>query len=240
VREPRRRDLAGGPGQRATRAETRAFFRQNARTLLCHHFGVAFIVAPIYGLVNWLPAYFVRIHHLPVPTFSVWYGIGGGIAGTLSAISVGYVASWLKANGHADATYRTMLIGGIGITIANCIAPLLPTPVLAMAGYVIGGIFVNYTPSQALAAIAEMTPNQLRGFVTSIYILVVGIAGAGLGPYFFGLVTDHVFADPTKIHYSMALVTALMGTIGIALIAYGLKAFRGSPSRVTWDAGTGP
>jgi MFS family permease len=237
VREPQRRDLAGGTARRASWAETRTFFRQNLRTLLCHNFGVAFIVAPIYGLVNWLPTYFVRIHEVPVPTFSVWYGLGGGLAGTASAISVGYVTGWLKNKGYADATYRTMLIGAIGISIGNGLAPLLPTPVLAMAGYVIAGIFVNYTPSQALAAIAEITPNQLRGFVTSIYILIVGIAGAGLGPWAFGLATDHVFEDPLKIHYSMVLVTFVMGAIGIALIAYGLKSFRGSLSRVTWSAG---
>lgn len=236
MREPPRRDLAGGPGRRAGWAETRAFFRQNWTTLLCHHLGVAFIVAPIYGLVNWLPAYFVRIHDWPVPTFSVYYGIGGGVAGTLSAISSGYVTGWFKTRGYVDAAFRTMLVGGIGITLGNSIAPLLPTPVLALSGYVIAAIFVNYTPSQALAAIAEMTPNQLRGFVTSIYILVIGIVGAGLGPAAVGWTTDYIFADPMKIQYSLVLVTVVMGAIGISLIALGLRTYRASLSRATWSA----
>jgi len=71
--------------------------------------------------------------------------------------------------------------------------------------------------------------------VTAVYILVIGIGGAGLGPFAMGWVTDNVFGDPQKIHYSMALVTFVMGTIGTFLIAYGLKAFRGSLSRVTWS-----
>jgi MFS family permease len=86
-----------------------------------------------------------------------------------------------------------------------------------------------------LAAIAEMTPNQMRGTVTAVYVLVIGIGGAGLGPFAMGWVTDNVFGDPMKIHYSMALVTLVMGTIGTTLIAYGLRAFRGSLSRVTWS-----
>jgi MFS family permease len=234
VREPARRDLAGGTGQRASWAETRAFLRQNRTTLLCHHFGVAFIMMAVYGWVNWMPAFFVRIHEWPVATFSIWYGIFGGIAGIVSAISSGFATNWLKNRGYVDATMRTVLIGGLGLTIGTSIAPLLPSPELALAGYCIAGVFTNYPPAQALAAIAEMTPNQVRGFVTSIYILVVGIAGAGLGPFAMGWVTDNVFGDQQKVHYSMALVTFVMGMLGVALIARGLSAYRGSLSRVNW------
>ena len=50
-----------------------------------------------------------------------------------------------------------------------------------------------------------------------------------------GWVTDHVFADPLKINYSMALVTFVMGVSGTALIAIGLGPFAGvspgSPGR---------
>mgnify|MGYP003949837683 FL=1 len=130
---------------------------------------------------------------------------------------------------------RTVFIGGVGLTISTSIAPLMPTPELALAFYVIAGLFANYPTAQALAAIAEITPNQLRGIITALYVLVIGIGGAGLGPFAMGWVTDNVFGDPLKIHYSMALVTLVMGTIGTILIAYGLKAFRGSLSRVTWS-----
>jgi MFS family permease len=234
VREPARRDLAKVEGGRASWAEIRAFLRQNRTTLLCHHFGVAFIVMAIYGWINWLPTLFVRLHHWSVPQFSIWYGIFGGLAGIASAISSGFVTNWLKKKGYVDGTMRTVLIGGIGLTIGTSIAPLMPTPELVLAGYCITGIFTNFPPAQALSAVAEMTPNQLRGFVTSLYILVIGIAGAGLGPVIMGRVTDTVFGDPMKIHYSMALVTFVMGTLGSCLIAYGLKEFRGSMSRVTW------
>jgi MFS family permease len=237
VREPARRDLAKSTGTRASWVEIRAFLRQNRTTLLCHHFGVAFIVLAVYGWVNWLPTLFVRLHGWTVPQFSIWYGIFGGLAGILSAIASGWFANWLKARGHADGTLRTVLIGGIGLTVGTSIAPLLPSPELVLAGYCIAGLFTNFPTAQALAAVAEITPNQLRGFVTALYILVIGIAGAGLGPPIMGFVTDAVFGDPMKIHYSVALVTFVMGTLGVTLIAYGLKSYRASLSRVTWVQG---
>ncbi len=231
VREPARRDLAKTGG---SWPETRAFLRQNRTTLLCHHFGVAFIVLAVYGWVNWLPTMFVRLHGWTVPQFSIWYGIFGGLAGIVSAIASGYVTNWFKARGHTDGTMRTVLVGGFGLTLGTSIAPLLPAPELVLAGYCIAGLFTNFPPAQALSAVAEITPNQLRGFVTSIYILVVGIAGAGFGPVVMGWVTDNVFGDPQKVHYSMALVTFVMGSAGVALVAYGLKSYRDSLTRVTW------
>jgi len=234
VREPARRDLARG-GRQASWPEIRAFLRQNRTTLLCHHFGVACNVLAVYGWVNWLPALFVRLHHWTIPQFSIWYGIFGGSAGILSAIASGYVTNWMKHRGHSDGAMRTVLIGGIGLTVCTGLAPLLPTPELVLAGYCLAGLFANFAPSQALAAVAEITPNQLRGFVTSLYILVIGIAGAGLGPWIMGLVTDKVFGDPLKIHYSIALVTIVMGLLGIGLVSHGLKAYRESLARAGWQ-----
>jgi MFS family permease len=177
----------------------------------------------------------VRLHHWTIPQFSIWYGIFGGSAGIISAIASGYVTNWMKRRGHSDGAMRTVLIGGIGLTLCTGLAPLLPTPWLVLAGYCLAGLFANFAPSQALAAVAEITPNQLRGFVTSIYVLVIGIAGAGLGPWIMGLVTDKVFGDPLKIHYSIALVTIVMGLLGIGLVSYGLKAYRESLARAGWQ-----
>ena len=235
VREPARRDLAGGPDSRASRAEIVAFLKQNKTTLICHHYGVAFIIMAVYGWVNWMPTFFARIHDWSIASFSIYYGIFGGITGIISAISSGFMSNWFKSKGFTDGTLRTVMFGGIGLTLGTSVAPLMPSPEMALALYVMAGVFANWSPAQALAAIAEMTPNQMRGFVTSIYILIIGIGGAGLGPFAMGWVTDNIFGDKDSIHYSMALVTFVMGTIGTLLIAYGLKAFRGSVSRVTWS-----
>ena len=131
---------------------------------------------------------------------------------------------------------RTVLIGGCGLTIGTAVAPLMPTPELALACYVLAGLFANYPPAQALAAIAEITPNQMRGTITAGYVLIIGIGGAGLGPFAIGWVTDNVFGDPMRIHHSMALVTLVMGSAGTVLIAMGLRSYRASLARVDWSS----
>ncbi|MGB1876860.1 MAG: MFS transporter, partial [Rhodospirillaceae bacterium] len=240
VREPKRKEFAKDKSDKASWAEIFAFLKQNKTTLICHHFGVAFILMAVYGWVNWMPSLFSRVHEWTVPEFSLWYGIFGGLFGIVSAISSGFVTIWFKDNGKADGAMRTVLWGGAGLTIGTTIAPLMPSPELCIAAFAIAGVFSNWPPAQALAAVNEMTPNQLRGVVTSVYILVIGIGGAGLGPFAMGWVTDNVFGDPNQIHYSMALVTVVMGSLGTLLIAYGLKAYRESLSRVDWMTGGNP
>ena len=236
VPEPKRQNLSSDLGASASFAETWAFMKLNRRSLLCHHFGVAFVVLALYGWVNWLPTFFLRIHEWEVARFSVIYGIFGGLTGIFSAISSGYVTNWFKKKGYPDGAMRTVITGGIGLTIFTSLAPLMPTPELALAGFAVAGIFVNYAPAQALTALNEITPNQLRGLVVSFYILVIGIGGAGLGPFAVGWVTDNLFQDPQAIDYSMALVTAVMGVIGCFLLTMGIKPYQESLSRVDWEA----
>jgi len=235
VREPARQSLAKDLSESASWADTRAFLKLNRTTLLCHHFGVAFVLLALYGWINWMPTFFLRIHEWDVAKFSVAYGILGGATGIISALSSGYVTNWIKDLGYTDGAMRAVLLGAVGLTIFTSIAPLMPTPVLSLVMYALGGLFVNYPAAQALTALNDITPNQLRGFIVSIYVLIIAIGGAGLGPYAMGWVTDNVFKDPQLVHYSMALVTAAMGVVGILLLAIGLKPYRESRARVHWE-----
>ena len=230
VREPKRKEIAKNQNKRATWKEIFSFFSKNKTALLLHHFGVAFVLMAIYGWVNWLPALFLRIHEWTVPQFSLYYGIFGGFFGILSAISSGYVTNWFKDNGRAEGSMLTVLWGSIGITIGTGIAPLMPTPEMTLALFAVAGIFANWPSAQALLAINEITPNQLRGTITAIYILVIGIGG----PFAMGWATDNIFGDPQKINYSMSLVTIVMGSIGSLLIFLSLKSFRTSLSNANW------
>jgi MFS family permease len=234
VREPARRDLAKGAKAGASLADTLAFLKKNKLTLFCHNLGVALVIMAVYGWVNWMPTFFVRIHDWSPAKFSFYYGIFGGLCGIISALSSGFVTAWFKKRGYVDGTMRTVLWGSVGLTLGAGVAPLMPTPELALGLFALTGIFSNWPTAQALMALNEMTPNQLRGLLTSIYIFVVGLLSAGFGPFAMGWVTDNVFADKQAVHYSMALVTLVTGALGSVLITFGLKSYRASLSRVDW------
>ncbi|MEO8501132.1 MAG: MFS transporter [Vicinamibacteria bacterium] len=235
VKEPKRLDLAAANKGRASWAETRAFLSLNRTTFFCQFVGVALWLMSVYGFVNWMPSYFVRVHGWSPAKFSVQYGLFGGLAGIVSALTAGGAASWLRLRGYADGTLRGCLLGCVGATIGAAVAPLLPTPELALGLYVLTGLFLNYPTVLSLSAIAEVTPNEMRALVTSIYILLTGLLSSGLGPIAVGFVTDSVFHDKQAIGLSLSLTTAITGGLGSGLIWYGLRAYRESLARVTWQ-----
>lgn len=234
VKEPRRLDLAAAHKGRASWAETRAFLGTNRMTFFCQFAGVALVVMSVYGFVNWLPSYFLRVHGWSPARFSIQYGIFGGLAGIASALSAGGAAAFLRRRGYADGTLRACALGCAGATAGATVAPLMPTPEWALGLYVLTGLFLNYPTVLSLSAIAEVTPNEMRALVTSIYILLIGLVSSGLGPIAVGFVTDSVFRDKQAIGLSLALVTAVTGGLGSALVFHGLAAYRESLGRVTW------
>jgi MFS family permease len=234
VKEPIRRDVAKDAGTGPSLADTMGFLRQNKATLLLHNLGTALVIMSLYGWLNWIPTFFLRIHGWSPAKFSFLFGIFGGTAGMVSALSSGFVTAWFRRRGFSDGALRTVLLGSVGVTVGASLAVLLPAPGLALGAFALTSLVANYPPSQALAALNEMTPNRLRGLVTSIYIFVVGLISAGLGPFAVGWVTDNVFGDQQAIHHSIALVTFLAGAAGSVLIARGLLHFRGSLGRVDW------
>lgn len=234
VSEPKRKDLAAKEKGKASWAEIKAFLIQNNATLLCHHIGISMVIMSIYAWVNWMAVYFERVHQWGPAKFAVTYGIPGSIMGVLSAITSAWLGSKLKQKGYVDGTMRACLIGSIGVVAGGVISPQMPTPELAVAAFALTGIFANYPTVLALTAISEIAPNEMRGFITSTYIFLVGLVASGLGPLLTGWTTDHIFADKMQIANSLSLVTIVTGAIGCSLIAYSFKFYRGSLARATW------
>lgn len=234
VKEPVRKDLAAREKGKASFDEIKAFFRKNKRTLICHHVGISLVIMSIYAWVNWMAVYFERIHQWGPAKFAITYGVPGLFVGVISALSAGWLAGKIKSSGKIDGTLRVCLWGCIGCVAGGVIAPQMPTPELAIAAFVLTGLFSNYPSVLALASISEIVPNEMRGFVTSTYIFLVGLISSGLGPLLTGWVTDYVFGDKMQIANSLSLVTVVTGTLGCLVLAYGLKGYRDSLSRVTW------
>jgi MFS family permease len=158
------------------------------------------------------------------------------IAGIFSALSAGWFATWLKDRGYTDGTLRGCMIGCAGCVIGAMLGPLMPTPQLALTVYILTGIFANYPSVLGLAAIAEITPNEMRGTITAIYIMLIGLLSSGIGPFAVGVFTDYVFGAKEMIGMSMVAVTILTGVTGVAVLWAGLKPYRESLSRATWQA----
>jgi MFS family permease len=232
VREPPRREIAMADRAGASMADIRTFVRQNRMTLLCHHLGITLVVMTVYGFVNWMPTFFLRVHGWQPQQFAQTYGFYALFAGVFSAVSSGWLATWFKDRGYADGTLRACVIGCAGcVLIGGVTAPLMPDPSLSLLAFIITAIFANYPSVLGLTSIAEIVPNQMRGTVTAVYTMMIGLVSSGLGPFAVGLLTDHVFGDRAAIGQSIVALSVLAGVPGVLLLAFGLRFYRASLAR---------
>jgi len=236
VREPKRRELANKDQGRASGAQIRGFMTQNRRTLICHHLGLALTIMTAYGFGNWMPTFFLRVHGWPPQRFSIVYGAITTVFAILMPLAAAWLAGWLKKRGVVDATWRVAIAGSFGCTICGALAPLMPTPETSLLVYIFAGLFASLPAVLAIIAISEFVPNEMRGVITAVYFLLIGLLSTGLGPFAVGLATDYLFQDKAAIGRSLSLVSLVTGLPGGILLVIGLGSFRESLSRATWVA----
>ena len=70
----------------------------------------------------------------------------------------------------------------------------------------------------AVAALQEITPNQMRGQVSAIYLFCLSLFGMGFGPTIVAAFTDHLFASDTALPQSIALTIGLAAPLGALLL----------------------
>ena len=96
--------------------------------------------------------------------------------------------------------------------------------VIALFGPLI--FFASLSMALAPAALQVVTPNQMRGQVSAVWMLVLNLVTAGAGPAVVGVITDYVFGDPLAVGKSIALVNCLAGPLAALTLWAALKPFR--------------
>jgi MFS family permease len=75
------------------------------------------------------------------------------------------------------------------------------------------------------AALQIITPNQMRGQVSALYMFIFNIVGYGLGPTTVALFTDYVFHAESALRYSITAVSAIVAPTAALVVWYGLKPY---------------
>ena len=222
--EPVRRGLGAAEGGAANAARplshALAFARRNARVLATHHLGFALLSFSSYGASAWLPAMFQRVHGWDVAQFGLVYGIIVFVGSSAGAISGGVLADALARRGHRDSKMR------VGWLAAIAWLPFgIAFPLVAPAAFLSAMPF-----GVAPAAIQEITPNALRGQISSIYLFVINLVGLAIGPLVIALFTDYVFDEArwgaSGIRWSMLVTTTFAHVVAALLLGRGLAEFR--------------
>jgi MFS family permease len=128
------------PVRRGGRTQTRSvplrelftYVKDNRKTYLSHHLGIAFVTLAGNAAIAWVPTYFVRHHHWTAAEAGKGFGIVTALAGSLGIVSGGWLADRLAARGHADAYLRVAMIAALATAPSNIAYLLVPNAHLAI------------------------------------------------------------------------------------------------------------
>ena len=103
--------------------------------------------------------------------------------------------------------------------------PLQANVNIALVFVTFASFFVTLPLAGTSSAMVIVSPNRIRGVITGIYVVVTSVLGLVLGPFLVASSTDFIFQDPNSVAKSLALVSILIGPIGIFFMLKGVNYF---------------
>jgi MFS family permease len=102
----------------------------------------------------------------------------------------------------------------------------MPDSTLALLLFMPALIAAGAASSAASIATMLVTPNQYRGQMTSLSLLIASGTGQFLAPTSVAALTDFVFRDPAALRYSLSIAVLIVSALGLSVVWAGLKHYR--------------
>lgn len=226
IREPKRQEMASGHSAAMPLREVFAFIRERWQLYGMLIGSTALIALLAIGTSVWYPTFLIRTYGMTTSEVGFYFGTLMLVCGTIGTIFGGWFAGRLVQKGQADANMKVVLVATILKGLPLIIGPLMPTPTLALFFMAIGTLVGQASQGVILAAIQDVTPNQLRGQVTALTLLGVNLIGMGLGGSVIAAITQFGFGDENALRYSIAITGAAVLPMIVVLILVGMPAYR--------------
>jgi MFS family permease len=194
-----------------------AFYRENTRTLVCHHFGCLFLNLMGYAFVFWTVSYFVRVHGLPAPEASQTFGWIFAVFGSLGPLLMAMLGRQLEMRGRADGNITAALVGGMLAIPFMVAVQFAPNATVAFWLYAPAMCFINSPFGIANGALPVIAPPPIRAQVAAVNMLVIAF-GMMVGPPLAGYFNTTVFPGPDGVRYSIITLVLVFGILGCALL----------------------
>jgi predicted MFS family arabinose efflux permease len=178
----------------------------------------AFNTFSAVGMVQWLPSFFNRVHHLPMSTVGFVFGAAFSIGMVIGQLSGAVLATRIARRG----IFRPMSIciwSNLILVPAYFAALWLPFAGAAMTMTIVAAFMGAIGHAAMSAASQTALPPGLRGLGHAVLGLLVSIVGMGIGPLLIGVVSD--------LCQSMHLPDPLRYALSAAQIMFLIAAFSG-------------
>lgn len=209
VREPERREMGGTLAEAEptpSHRETIRFFWSERAFFGRFYVAMSGIIIILYAVPAWMPIYVSRRFGAKLASVGLQYGTLVLIAGTVGVLTGPMLVRLLERRGVSGAIVVGIVLVAIVLVPVTALIPFVWSyPAALMLGTLLTFLF-SLPQSLGTSVLQIVTPPRMRGLSTAIYVVIVSITGLGAAPLVVALLTDHVFADPQKVGWSLGLV----------------------------------
>jgi MFS family permease len=189
-----------------------------------------------WGLFFWVVEFLVRERGMPRGQTGLIYGMMAFGLGLAGAILSGRLASTLLKRGAADTLMRLVLYSVLALAPLAIVMPWATRgwQVLALLAPIT--FLMGWPGGLGTTALQFIVPNELKGRIIALYLLVVNFVSLTLGPLLGGLISDRLFAGRSLGH-SLSLMAAVDYPLAAICLALCLKPFRAAIHQAAaWEA----
>jgi len=185
--------------------------------------GVVFCAIESVSMNNWRTPFMIRTYGWTEAE------IGNFMAPLLFVSSIAGIALGTALTEWLGKRYKDAHVRALGILFAlaapSAIAyPLMPTGELSLLMMALSGMFSLAAAVPQNAAIQLVTPNDMRGQVTAIYVFIFTLAGA-LGTLGIALVTRHIVGDEAQLWKALSITALLLVPVAFISVGKGLRPY---------------
>jgi MFS family permease len=183
--------------------------------------GLAFSSIEAGGLAEWRAPFMQRSYGWTPQQIGMYSGILSFLTWPLGVL----LGTWMTerlGRKYKDAPLRVVtIVWALAIPFAVA-SPLMPTGELAIIVGSLSGLFAMASSVPQNAAIQTITPNEMRGQVTAMYLFIYTVFQA-LGSFVIAAVTQYILRDEAKLWVAMSITAAIFMPAAALTISRGLK-----------------
>jgi MFS family permease len=177
-----------------------------------------FIAIAFTSWLQWLPAFFMRVHHMTGRQAGGGYGLGILVGATAASLVGGFLSDRLARRGERWRSVYCAVCAAIGIP-AVVFTLITPSAALSVTGLVVYSIVTGGVTSVSMAAGLGVVRHSMRGLATAGMGFVLSVLGS-IGPLAVGELNDLLNHTYGAMAVRYTLLSAVPGSLILAAIAF--------------------
>ena len=179
------------------------------RTMLHLAMGGALTSFVGYGLGQWMPAFFIRIHGMGIAETATYFGLVLGVASAIGTFLGGTLAD--RFSSIDRRVYAWLPAAGVLIAFPFYVVAMLQNnPYVAIAVLVVPSLLNSLWLGPAFGTIQNLAPMRMRALASAMLLFILNIIGLGFGPFLVGVFSDLLVgvAGEDSLRWAILLATA--------------------------------